>query len=62
MTRRVWWLQADTEAEETIRESLLAKYPDFQLIGEESYSAGSDKRFLLDKVCLLYPAGDDLNS
>lgn len=42
--------QADVEAEQTIRDSLKHKYPDFQLIGEESYSSGSDKRFLLDKV------------
>ncbi|THU97759.1 inositol monophosphatase, partial [Dendrothele bispora CBS 962.96] len=38
---------ADEGVEKLIREAVLAEYPDHAFIGEESYSAGEEKRFLL---------------
>ncbi|KAF5331474.1 hypothetical protein D9758_015488 [Tetrapyrgos nigripes] len=38
---------ADENIEKLIREAVLAEYPDHAFIGEESYSAGEEKRFLL---------------
>ncbi|KAJ6621332.1 hypothetical protein B0H10DRAFT_2018013 [Mycena sp. CBHHK59/15] len=38
---------ADEAIEKMIREAVLAEYPDHSFIGEESYSAGQEKRFLL---------------
>ncbi|KAJ7719084.1 QA-X protein [Mycena maculata] len=38
---------ADEGVEKTIRDSILKEYPNHAFIGEESYSAGEEKRFLL---------------
>ncbi|KAK0188114.1 inositol monophosphatase [Armillaria mellea] len=38
---------ADEGVEKLIHDSVLAEYPDHAFIGEESYSAGEEKRFLL---------------
>ncbi|KAK7466390.1 hypothetical protein VKT23_005113 [Stygiomarasmius scandens] len=38
---------ADESVEKLIREAVLSQYPDHAFIGEESYSAGEEKRFLL---------------
>ncbi|GAA5872384.1 hypothetical protein JCM3774_004506 [Rhodotorula dairenensis] len=40
--------KADMHAEELISGMIRERYPDHKIIGEESYSAGQDKRFLLD--------------
>ncbi|GAA5988597.1 hypothetical protein JCM10908_003635 [Rhodotorula pacifica] len=40
--------KADMHAEELISGMIRQRYPDHKIIGEESYSAGQDKRFLLD--------------
>uniref|UniRef100_A0A0W0GCD1 Inositol-1-monophosphatase n=1 Tax=Moniliophthora roreri TaxID=221103 RepID=A0A0W0GCD1_MONRR len=39
--------QADEGVEKVIREAIRSEYPDHAFIGEESYSAGEEKRFLL---------------
>ncbi|GAA5833181.1 hypothetical protein JCM5353_009051 [Sporobolomyces roseus] len=39
---------ADMHAEQIISDAIREKYPDHKIIGEESYSAGQEKRFLLD--------------
>ncbi|KAK7040726.1 hypothetical protein VNI00_009632 [Paramarasmius palmivorus] len=39
--------QADEGIERLIRQAILSEYPDHAFIGEESYSAGEEKRFLL---------------
>ncbi|GAA5917075.1 hypothetical protein JCM5296_000012 [Sporobolomyces johnsonii] len=39
---------ADMHAEKMISEAIKERYPEHKIIGEESYSAGQDKRFLLD--------------
>ncbi|SCZ96398.1 BZ3500_MvSof-1268-A1-R1_Chr8-2g10167 [Microbotryum saponariae] len=39
--------KADKHAEDMISTAILQKYPNHKIIGEESYSAGQDKRFLL---------------
>ncbi|KAE9390090.1 protein qutG [Gymnopus androsaceus JB14] len=38
---------ADEGVEKLIRDAILAEYPEHAFIGEESYSAGEEKRFLL---------------
>ncbi|KAJ7768202.1 inositol monophosphatase [Mycena metata] len=38
---------ADETVEKMIKDSILKEYPDHAFIGEESYSAGEEKRFLL---------------
>ncbi|GAA5957237.1 hypothetical protein JCM8115_006925 [Rhodotorula mucilaginosa] len=40
--------KADMHAEELISGMIRERYPGHKIIGEESYSAGQDKRFLLD--------------
>ncbi|GAA6021500.1 hypothetical protein JCM8202_006398 [Rhodotorula sphaerocarpa] len=40
--------KADTHSEELISRLIKERYPDHKIIGEESYSAGQEKRFLLD--------------
>ncbi|GAA5915158.1 inositol monophosphatase family protein [Sporobolomyces salmoneus] len=39
---------ADMHAEQLISDAIRKEYPDHKIIGEESYSAGQEKRFLLD--------------
>ncbi|GAA6060632.1 hypothetical protein JCM10212_006383 [Sporobolomyces blumeae] len=39
---------ADMHAEQIISDAIRERYPDHKIIGEESYSAGQEKRFLLD--------------
>ncbi|KAK4700417.1 hypothetical protein P7C70_g5831, partial [Phenoliferia sp. Uapishka_3] len=44
--------QADLHAEAMIMGAIRERYPQHKIIGEESYSAGQEKRFLLDDdVC-----------
>ncbi|TNY22264.1 hypothetical protein DMC30DRAFT_392721 [Rhodotorula diobovata] len=40
--------RADMHSEQLISDAIRARYPTHKIIGEESYSAGQDKRFLLD--------------
>ncbi|KAK8214854.1 hypothetical protein M8818_002437 [Zalaria obscura] len=40
--------QTDEEVEAFIRQSILEKYPDHNFVGEESYSKGSSKDYLID--------------
>ncbi|BGO96314.1 hypothetical protein NBRC10512_000352 [Rhodotorula toruloides] len=40
--------KADTHSEQMITGLIKERYPDHKIIGEESYSAGEEKRFLLD--------------
>lgn len=42
--------KADLHAEQMISEAIRHAYPDHQIIGEESYSAGQAKNFLLTEV------------
>lgn len=42
--------KADLHAERMISEAIRERYPDHQIIGEESYSAGAARNFLLTDV------------
>ncbi|SGY39380.1 BQ5605_C003g02207 [Microbotryum silenes-dioicae] len=54
--------KADKHAEEMISAAILQRYSNHKIIGEESYSAGQDKRFLLTEVGSLTLQGNSKES
>ncbi|KAI5474892.1 hypothetical protein MNV49_002314 [Pseudohyphozyma bogoriensis] len=55
--------KADVEAERIISDAIRERYPGHQIIGEESYSAGQEKRFLLtdDPTWIIDPLDGTVN-
>ncbi|BGP44091.1 hypothetical protein JCM10450v2_008308 [Rhodotorula kratochvilovae] len=55
--------KADMHSEELISNAIRERYPDHKIIGEESYSAGEEKRFLLtdDPTWIIDPLDGTVN-